>query len=253
MPPTSHLRSPRAPGDLLGAHHCPKRTLHRCLAHLKSRRSPFPLLPTCHRLEPSAQSTTRSDCCKLDIDGHDAAFVAPTLALVREDAPQRRHDLRDGLQRRPLDRARRRPLALSCRTTGPPGRRLHADPPLAGRRHLRGARRRPAHAGARGGGAPRPTERGNLRRPARCGRPPRAARGPATTATSGAAARRSTRRSIPSAACWPCSSPRPTRRSAPGSTNWRARSRRSPARRWSGRTSTSGTPASSRRRRRGAR
>ena len=49
-------------------------------------------------------------------DGSDEewAFVAPYLAVVREDAPQRRHDLREVFNAAPLGGPHRCALALAA-------------------------------------------------------------------------------------------------------------------------------------------
>jgi hypothetical protein len=42
-----------------------------------------------------------------DVSDDEWAFVAPSLSLMTEDAPQRRHDVREVYQRPALHRARR--------------------------------------------------------------------------------------------------------------------------------------------------
>ena len=153
--------------------------------------------------------------------------MAPYLTLMSEDAPQRRHDLREVFN------------ALRWLVhTGAPWRYLPHDLPpwpavyqqtrrwlAAGcfeamvhdlRALLRWAAGRNAHPRRSSSTAPR----GNRRR--------RAGTGPGTTATSGARAARSTRPSTRWATCWRCRSPRPMPRTGPRWRRWPRRCRRRP-------------------------
>ncbi len=66
-----------------------------------------------------------------DVCDDEWAFVAPYLTLMAEDAPQRDHPLREVfifiLQRRPLDRSHRRPVAHDAERSDALVHRLPAD------------------------------------------------------------------------------------------------------------------------------
>ncbi len=148
-----------------------------------------------------------------DVSEEEWAFVAPYLALVRQDAPQRTHDLRDIFDA----------LRWILRA-GAPWRMLpHDFPPweavyqqtqrwiAAGvfeamvhdlREVLRLAQ----------GRAPEPSAAASTA--ARCAPRPRAVHAEATMGRSARRAPRSTRPSTRSGTCWRCASVRPTSRTA---------------------------------------
>ena len=67
-----------------------------------------------------------------DVADEEWACVAPYLALVRADAPQRRHDLRDVFDALRYPGADRRPVPDAAARLRAVGGGLLADPPLAG-------------------------------------------------------------------------------------------------------------------------
>ena len=153
-----------------------------------------------------------------DVSDEEWAFVAPYLTLMREDAPQRVHALREvfnGLRWIVRGRA---PVALDAARPAALADRLPADAALAGRR--RASRRSSTTCarccGWREGRAPR-ADGGDLRQPDAAVHAGERRRAPATTGTSGARAARCTWRSTRWGTCWRCTSPRPTRRTAPRS------------------------------------
>ena len=78
-------------------------------------------------------------CYPSDVTDEEWAFVAPYLTLMREDAPQRRHDLREVFNAPALDRARRRAVAAAAERPAAVARRSTSRPsagwrPAASRR-----------------------------------------------------------------------------------------------------------------------
>src|SRR5215204_1396303 len=62
-----------------------------------------------------------------DVSDEEWAFVAPYVALVREDAPRRNHDPARGVQRTEVDRAHRLCLALYATRSSAVGSHIPAD------------------------------------------------------------------------------------------------------------------------------
>ena len=86
-----------------------------------------------------------------DVSDEEWALVAPYLTLVAGRRVAAALSAARSLQCRPLDGAGRRAVAVAADQLPTLAHRLPADAPLAGGRLLRGARPRPAAAGASGG------------------------------------------------------------------------------------------------------
>ncbi len=103
-----------------------------------------------------------------DVREDEWGFVAPYLTLLREDAEQREHSLREvfnGRRWTVLDRADRLPLADDAARPATVAHGLSAGPTVGAGRLLRGDRGRPAAAAARGRRMRTDSDGGHLRQP----------------------------------------------------------------------------------------
>src|SRR5215204_1835111 len=146
-----------------------------------------------------------------DVSDEEWAFVAPYLALVREDAPQRNHELREVFNG----------LRWIVRTGSAWRYMPHDLPPWEAvyQQTRRWSTICAYSCGFRRAG--RPIRRQRYSTLAPCAPPRRAALGAATTGRSARRVRRYTRRWILWGTCWPCSSLRPMSRSGLGWASWR--------------------------------